>query len=502
MRLRQLLDPGVVVEGRDNANPEIRALTADSRNVDDGALFAALAGSRTDGRRYVDEAIGKGAAAILADPSMQGRDLGTPLIIDPEPRRRLALIASRFFGQQPAHIVAVTGTNGKTSIATFVRQLWQAIGLEAASLGTLGLEAPGITGKAGLTTPDPIALHRLLSELAEAGIQHLALEASSHGLDQRRLDGVTLKAAAFTNLSRDHLDYHGSFEAYFAAKARLFDELLPAGGKAVLNADIPEFGELSSICRKRGLEVIAYGQGGDDIKLLERRAHADGQDLSILVRGQARHVKSRLVGGFQAENLLAALGLGLATTDDDDHDQLVAALGSLEGAPGRLQPVDGSPRGLSVFVDYAHTPDALARVLDALRPHTEGALMVVFGCGGDRDPGKRPVMGRIAAERADKAFVTDDNPRSEDPGLIRRAILEACPGAIEVGDRREAIHLAVRKLGVGDILVVAGKGHETGQIVGDKVLPFDDVAVVKAALAELAGSDVNDLAPLAARNEA
>ncbi|MGI9493936.1 MAG: UDP-N-acetylmuramoyl-L-alanyl-D-glutamate--2,6-diaminopimelate ligase [Geminicoccaceae bacterium] len=482
MRLRQLLDPGVVVEGRDNADPQIRALTADSRNVDTGTLFAALAGARTDGRRYIHEALKKGAAAILADPTMQGRDLGIPLILDPEPRRRLALIASRFFQQQPTHTVAVTGTNGKTSVVSFVRQLWQAIGLKAASLGTLGLEASGLSGKAGLTTPDPVGLHRLLSELAETGTQHLALEASSHGLDQHRLDGVMLKAAAFTNLSRDHLDYHGSFEAYFAAKARLFEEILPDGGKAVLNADIPEFGQLSSICRKRGLEVIAYGREGDDIKLLERRAHADGQDLAILVRGETHLVKSPLVGGFQVSNLLATLGLVLATTDEYKTDQLVAALGNLEGVRGRLQSVDGSPRGLSVFVDYAHTPDALAHVLDALRPHTEGALMVVFGCGGDRDPGKRPAMGRIAAERADKVFVTDDNPRSEDAALIRRAVLEACPDGVEVGDRREAIHLAVRKLGVGDILVVAGKGHETGQIVGDKVLPFDDVAVVKAAL--------------------
>ncbi len=488
MRLRQLLDPGVVVEDRGDTNPQIRALTADSRHVESGVLFAALAGTKTDGRQYIEEAIGKGAAAILTDPSIQGRDLGVPLIVDRQPRRRLALMASRFFGRQPDHAVAVTGTNGKTSVAHFTRQLWQELGFRAASLGTLGLEAPGFTGDAGLTTPDPIALHKLLSDLAKANIQHLALEASSHGLDQRRLDGVVLEAAAFTNLSRDHFDYHGSHEAYLAAKARLFEEVLPSGGKAILNADIPEFGPLSSICGKRGLDVIDYGQNALCVKLLERVPRPDGQDLSIAVQGQIYHVKSQLVGGFQADNLMAALALAMATAGQDRQDLLIAALGSLEGVRGRLQRVDGSPEGVSVFVDYAHTPDALAHVLDALRPHAEGSLMVVFGCGGDRDPGKRSEMGRIAAERADVVLVTDDNPRSEDPAFIRQAILDACPGAIEVGDRSDAIHLAVRKLGVGDVLVVAGKGHEAGQVVGDEILPFDDVAVVRAALNELTGA--------------
>lgn len=492
MRLRQLLDRGVVVEGSADNNPDIRALTADSRKVESGTLFAAFAGSKTDGRRYIDDALSKGAVAILADPSMRGRELGVPLIADPLPRRRFALMASRFFGQQPAHAVAVTGTNGKTSIANFTRQLWQALGLKAASLGTLGLDAPGFAGKAGLTTPDPALLHQLLAELAEAGVQHLALEASSHGLDQHRLDGVVLKAAAFTNLSRDHFDYHGSADAYFAAKARLFEELLPDDGKAVLNADIPEIDRLRAICRDRGLETITYGRAGDQIKLLERHPRPGGQDLTIAVRGKSFQVTTSLMGGFQADNLMAALGLAWATTGDGDLEQLMAALGRIEGALGRLQPVDGSPGGVSVFVDYAHTPDALAHVLDALRPHIAGSLMVVFGCGGDRDTGKRAVMGKIAAEHADKVFITDDNPRSEDPASIRRAILDACPGAVEVGDRARAIHLAVRKLGVGDILVVAGKGHETGQIVGQSVLPFDDVAVVKAALAELTGSASKD----------
>jgi len=496
MRLRQLLDPGIAVPGDPKSDPEIRSLTADSRKVDSGALFAAFVGTQSDGRGYIDDAVAKGAVAVLADSSMKDLTLPVPLIVDPEPRRLFAKMASRFFDAQPANIVAVTGTNGKTSIATFTRQLWQALGLKAASLGTLGLEAPGFAGEAGLTTPDPVALHQLLAELTEAGVRHLALEASSHGLDQHRLDGVVLKAAAFTNLSRDHFDYHGSVDAYFAAKARLFEELLPKNGTAVLNADIPEIDKLKAICLARGLKVVTYGRKANDIKLLQRHAHSDGQELEIAVKGRNFHIKTPLMGAFQAENLLAALALAWAGLGDGMLDRLVAALGQVKGAPGRLQLVDGSQEGVSVFVDYAHTPDALSHVLRALRPHTKGELMVVFGCGGDRDKGKRPAMGKIAGDHADKVFITDDNPRSEDPSSIRQAILEACPSGINLGDREKAIHLAVSKLGVGDILVVAGKGHETGQIVGDRVLPFDDVAVVKAALVDRTGPGSKDPAPL------
>ncbi|MGI9508503.1 MAG: UDP-N-acetylmuramoyl-L-alanyl-D-glutamate--2,6-diaminopimelate ligase [Geminicoccaceae bacterium] len=501
MRLRHLLDPGLATNGSDvdcgsKADPEILALTADSREVRPGTLFAALVGNKVDGRLFIDEAIKRGAAAILTDFSQEGRDIGVPLILDAQPRRRLALLAARFFQRQPRHVAAVTGTNGKTSVASFVRQLWQAFGNPAASLGTLGLAAPGFEGKAGLTTPDPVRLHQLLAELNAAGIDHLALEASSHGLDQHRLDGVQLEAAAFTNLSRDHFDYHGSVEAYFQAKSRLFNALLPKGGTAVLNADIPEFSDLLAICRKRGHEVMTFGTAGDDIKLLDRKPRPDGQDLTLIVRENRFEVRTPLVGGFQAENLMAALGLVLATSEAS-LASVMAALGSLDGAPGRLQRINeddaGRDQGFSVFIDYAHTPDALAHVLDALRPHTDGKLMVVFGCGGDRDSGKRPAMGKIAAERADKVFITDDNPRSEDPASIRRAILAASPGAIEVDDRADAIHLAVRKLDVGDVLVVAGKGHETGQIVGADVLPFDDAAMVRAALAERAGVGAGDV---------
>lgn len=494
MRLRQLLDPGVAVQGHPDHDPTISALTADSRKVGEGTLFAGFAGSATDGRLYIEDAIAKGAVAILTDPSMHEKSLAVPLVLDPEPRRLFARMAGRFHGTQPEKIVAVTGTNGKTSIATFTRQLWRALGRKAASLGTLGLEAPGFAGTAGLTTPDPVSLHALLADLAKAGIQHLALEASSHGLDQHRLDGVDLKAAAFTNLSRDHFDYHGSVEAYFEAKARLFRELLPAGATAVLNADIPEIDRLKAICRERELQVVTYGRAADDVRLIERHARGDGQDLTIAVQGRSFQVKTSLMGDFQADNLLAALALASAGAPEAPIEDLVAALEEVRGAPGRLQRIDGSDPGLSVFIDYAHTPDALAHVLQALRPHTAGRLMVVFGCGGDRDRGKRPAMGRIAADHADNVFITDDNPRSEDPASIRRAILDACPGAADIGDRKEAIHLAVSKLGVGDVLVVAGKGHETGQIVGSSVIPFDDAAVVKAALAEVSGPGPMDRA--------
>jgi UDP-N-acetylmuramoyl-L-alanyl-D-glutamate--2,6-diaminopimelate ligase len=485
MRLRVLLGPGVTVTGGGGDVAEIAGLSADSRSVQPGWLFAALPGTRTDGRRFVAEAIARGAAAILAPLDLAEAELGLPLILDPDPRRRLALIAARFYNRQPRRIVAVTGTSGKTSIAYFAMQLWTALGDPAASLGTLGLIAPGGRAAPGLTTPDPIRLHALLAELATSGVEHLALEASSHGLDQRRLDGVNLVAAAFTNLSRDHFDYHGSFEPYLAAKRRLFSELLPPGGTAVLNADQPEFEPLAVLCRTRGIDVLDYGEAAARLRLIEHLPQIDGHIISFAVDGRQHTIQSPLVGAFQAGNLLAALGLVLAT--GADPDAAAGLLGRLEGAPGRMQRVGRHPSGAPVFVDYAHKPDALAKVLDALRPHTEQRLVVVFGCGGDRDPGKRPEMGEIAAARADRVYVTDDNPRGEDPALIRRAIVAACPGAIEIGDRRAAIRSAIAGLEAGDVLVVAGKGHETGQIVGGRVLPFDDAVEVRAALAELSG---------------
>ena len=495
MRLRRLLDPGVVVESHDNANPEIEALTADSRDVSSGTLFAALVGTQTDGRHFIDDAVRKGAVAILTDPSMSGRDLDVPLILDPEPRRRLALMASVFFGAQSKHVVAVTGTSGKTSVASMVRQIWSRLGHASAALGTLGLQSPVLNIEGGLTTPDPVHLHKLLADLAGQGVDHLAMEASSHGLDQRRLDGIAFEAAAFTNLSRDHLDYHASLTEYLAAKARLFSELLPDRGVAVLNADAAEFDHLNEICKARNLDVIDYGRGAERLRLDRQDVHPDGQRLRVSWENAAHDLNIKLIGNFQASNLLASVGLLIASGDENIEAVLSAAEG-VEGVPGRLQLVGQHPSGARVFVDYAHKPDALENVLKTLRPYAAGRLVVVFGCGGDRDVGKRPMMGKIAARCADQVFITDDNPRSEDPALIRRAILDSCPGAVEVGDRADAIHQAVRKLDVGDVLVVAGKGHETGQIVGDSVLPFDDVVVTKAALAGLMGPDRREPAPL------
>jgi UDP-N-acetylmuramoyl-L-alanyl-D-glutamate--2,6-diaminopimelate ligase len=486
MRLRALLGHGVIVQGRAWQDVEITGLATDSREVASGVLFAALPGSRLDGSTFIAEALARGAAAVLADASYEGGDLGLPLVLDPQPRRRLALIAARFYQRQPRCVVAVTGTNGKTSVVGFTRQLWTALGRPAASLGTLGLEGPAGLGGAGLTTPDPIALHRLLAELADAGVDYLALEASSHGLDQHRLDGVRIQAAAFTNLSRDHFDYHGDLDHYLAAKQRLFGELLAAEGTAVLNADQPQFGQLAEACRARGIAVLDYGRKARRLRLVEQAALAHGQVLSVALDGRSERIETGLVGGFQAANLLAALGLVLTT--GADPGAALASLSGLRGARGRLQQVGTHPSGAPVFVDYAHAPDALEQVLRALRPHTAGRLVVVFGCGGDRDRGKRPIMGQIAAELADRAFVTDDNPRGEDPAAIRRAVLEACPDGIEIGDRRSAIRTALAGLEAGDLLVIAGKGHETGQIVGDRVLPFDDAKEARAALAGLAAT--------------
>ena len=485
MRLSRLLAPGLTVAA-DGQQVEITGLTADSREVRPGMLFAALPGSRADGRDFIDDAVARGAAAVLGDPSLAGRAPGVPLILDQNPRRRLALMAAGWFERQPGCVVAVTGTNGKTSVAGFTRQIWTALGLQAGSLGTLGLEAPGVRRPGNLTTPDPVQLHALLAEVAAAGIDHLALEASSHGLDQHRLDGVRLVAAAFTNLSRDHFDYHGSFAEYLAAKRRLFSELLPPEGTAVLNADQPEYASLAEVCRGRGIGVLDYGRRGERLRLRAQAPDAEGQESQFTLDDHSYRVRLGLVGAFQAANVLAALGLVVAC--GADREAAVGTLPGLRGVRGRLERIPGHPAGAQVFVDYAHTPDALEQALAALRPHAAGRLAVLFGCGGDRDPGKRAEMGRIAAARADRVIVTDDNPRSEQPAAIRRAILAGCPGAAEVGDRREAIRMAVAELRAGDVLLVAGKGHESGQIVGDRVLPFDDATEVRAALAELGGA--------------
>jgi len=464
---------------------DIRGLSSDSRTVEGGYLFAALAGTRAKGSDFVSQAIARGAVAVLADTDAEIAGAGVYVVTDPNPRRRLALMASRFFGAQPDTVVAVTGTNGKSSVVDFVRQIWAATGLRSASLGTLGVRASGMAAVPTLTTPDPIEIHARLAELKRAGIEYLALEASSHGLVQHRLDGVALKAAAFTNLTRDHLDYHESYDDYFLAKLRLFGELLPPGAVAVLNAETHVYEELVDICWGRGLNTLTVGAGGE-LRVISRTRTSRGQELVVGFGDRRFEVSLPLIGDFQASNALVAAGLVIAT--GGDAAAVIPALAALEPVPGRLQLAGRTGNGASVYVDYAHTPDALVTLLETLRPYTEGRLHVVFGCGGDRDKGKRPLMGEAAAALADAVIVTDDNPRGEDPAMIRREVLEGCPGAREIADRHAAIAEAIRALGPGDVLAIAGKGHEQGQIIGDTVLPFDDVAVAREALAGQGGA--------------
>jgi UDP-N-acetylmuramoyl-L-alanyl-D-glutamate--2,6-diaminopimelate ligase len=390
-------------------------------------------------------------------------------------------LAARFFGRQPDTVAAVTGTNGKTSVAVFTRQLWKLLGHQAASMGTLGIEAPTYVRAGSLTTPDPVSLHQDIAELADAGVTHLAMEASSHGLDQFRLDGIRIASAAFTNLTRDHLDYHGTMDAYLAAKRRLFAEVMVPGGAAVLNADTEQAVGLAEICRTQGHRIITYGRRGEDLRLTGSTPLPAGQRLSARISGRARRVTLKLVGGFQAMNALAALGLVVGS--GAEPQAVFELLARLEAVPGRLQLAGKRFNEAQVYVDYAHTPDALETVLTAIRPHAKSKLVVLFGCGGDRDAGKRPMMGAIATRLADRVIVTDDNPRSEDPAEIRRQILAAAPGATEIGSRADAIAQAVAGLEPAEVLVIAGKGHERGQIVGTTVHPFDDVTVARAAIA-------------------
>jgi UDP-N-acetylmuramoyl-L-alanyl-D-glutamate--2,6-diaminopimelate ligase len=468
---------------RNAGSLDIAGITADSRRVAPGYLFAALPGSRVDGRTFIADAVSRGAVAVLA-PEGTKWPPGVPprlLLEDREPRQRLAQLAAGLAGSQPRMMVAVTGTNGKTSSVEFLRQLWVAAGRRAASLGTLGLIADGFDPGPGLTTPDPVSLAQTLARLAQAGVQHAAMEASSHGLDQFRLDGVRLAAGAFTNLTRDHLDYHGSEDAYRAAKLRLFAELLPAGAPAVASSEMDPatLVALADIAKRRRLDFRTVGETGSAIRLLAVEPRPDGQLMRIDAAGVRREVMLNLPGRFQADNALVAAALAAALGERDVLDRLP----SLRGVRGRLELAARLPNGAAVYVDYAHTPDALARLLTALRPHTAGRLHVVFGAGGDRDRGKRPLMGAVASRLADVAIVTDDNPRSEDPAAIRTAVLAACPGGHEVGDRARAIAEALNDLGAGDVLAVAGKGHEQGQTIGEAVIPFDDVDVVRRLVA-------------------
>ena len=484
MLLTELLsggESGTVASGSDR---EIAGLTADSRDVEPGFLFAALNGTRARGADYVGEAIDRGAVAILGEADLTlAEGSAAALINDSNPRRRLAQLAARFYPGQPANVVAVTGTNGKTSVAFFVRQIWQELGYRSATIGTLGAQWRGHVQMLPTTTPEPVSLHRLLDQLADDEVDCVAIEASSHGLDQHRLDGVQIGHAGFTNLSHDHLDYHDSAEDYFAAKLRLFSELLVDGGTAVLNADVPEFESLSEACRLRGHRILSYGEAGREIRIDRHDLAEDAQRMEILVGDRRYDVALPLVGDFQALNALCALGLVISGGGNEAES--VAALTKLSVVPGRLEKVAIHPSGARIFVDYAHTPDALARALCALRPVTTGKLVVVFGAGGDRDQAKRGPMGEAAAQHADQSIVTDDNPRGEDPGVIRQAILASCRDATEVGDRAEAIATALAQLASGDVLLVAGKGHERGQMVGGETIPFDDGEVIRSAVADL-----------------
>ena len=470
------------VTGRDG-DIEISGITADSRKVAPGFLFAALKGTKTDGAGYVADAIARGAAAVIA-PRGAGAGDAVPVLEVDDPRRALALTAATFYGAQPEVMVAVTGTSGKTSVASFVRQIWERTGLAAASIGTTGVVAPGRDEYGSLTTPDPVALHELLSELARDGVTHASMEASSHGLDQRRLDGVRLAAGGFTNLGRDHMDYHPTVEEYHAAKMRLFTERLPKGSPAIIFADDPWSQRTIEIALGAGLEVLTVGRNGNFLQLKRVEHERHRQRAEIAAGGVIYEIDLPLAGDFQVSNALVAAGLAIAT--GTDTEKALRALEGLKGASGRLELVGTTAHGAPVYVDYAHKPDALENVLTAVRPFTTGRVIVVFGCGGDRDRGKRPIMGEIATRLADTTIVTDDNPRSEDPASIRAAIMAAAPGAIEVGDRRAAIRQAVSMLQAGDTLIVAGKGHEEGQTVGDVTWPFSDHQEVRSALEEQA----------------
>jgi UDP-N-acetylmuramoyl-L-alanyl-D-glutamate--2,6-diaminopimelate ligase len=467
--------------GEEAASLDITGITADSRAVRPGMVFAALPGARSDGRAFIADAVARGAAAILAP---EGTAWPTdaplrPLVTSPDPRRALALMAAAFYGVQPECVVAITGTNGKTSSVDFLRQIWRDAGRKAASLGTLGLIAEGLPPGPSLTTPDPVALHENLARLARDGMGSVAMEASSHGIDQRRLDGVRLAAAGFTNLTRDHLDYHGTMADYRAAKLRLFDTILPEAAPAIAMADMEAetLAALRDIAAQRRLDLRLVGVGGDALALETARPLPEGQEITFRMAGARHEVLLPLPGRFQADNALLALMLAITTGVTEQG--AMAALARLQGVRGRMERAAILPNGAAIYVDYAHTPDALTRLLAALRPHVAGRLHVLFGAGGDRDPGKRPLMGRAAAEAADRVWITDDNPRSEDPAMIRAAVMAGCPEAEDAGAREEAIAKAMGALGHGDVLAVAGKGHESGQEIAGFIHAFDDVAVVR-----------------------
>lgn len=469
----------------------VTGLSVDSRLTKPGHLFAALPGSQMHGAEFIKYALRMGAAAVLTDP--QGAALAqaeltaanTPVVVVNDPRLALSKCAALWFGAQPEIMAAVTGTNGKTSVASFLRQIWERLDLRAVNFGTNGVEG-AVAAPLAHTTPEPITLHKLLGDLAEADVTHAAMEASSHGLAQRRLDGVVLTAAGFTNFTQDHLDYHQSFAEYFDAKAGLFARVLPTGGTAVINLDDVKAADLINIAKDRGQTVLTVGRDpAADLCILGQRFDTTGQDLRFSFAGQVHMIRLDLIGGFQADNILLAAGLAIAC--GAEPALVFECLTQVQGVRGRMQLAATRRNGASVFVDYAHTPDAMKTALQALRPHVMGRLVVVFGAGGDRDRSKRPLMGAAAQKYADVVFVTDDNPRSEDASLIRTEVLAGCPQVSEIGDRARAILAGVDALGPGDTLLIAGKGHETGQIIGDDILPFDDVEAASVSVAALDG---------------
>jgi UDP-N-acetylmuramoyl-L-alanyl-D-glutamate--2,6-diaminopimelate ligase len=481
MKLKDLA--GILpVEGTAAFETEVTGISSDSRHVEPGVVFFALAGTKADGAVYAADAARRGAAAIVASSAIAG--LSVPVFSIEDPRLALALSAARFYGKQPQTMVAVTGTSGKTSVAAFTRQIWEQAGFAAASIGTTGVVAPGRDDYGSLTTPDPVALHKLLRDLADEGVTHASMEASSHGLDQRRLDGVKLAAGGFTNLGRDHMDYHPTVEDYHRAKLRLFDTLLPKGAPAVIFADDPWSEPTIKAARAAGLDVRTVGRQGDFLRLKRVEHERHRQRAEVEIDGAIHEIDLPLAGDFQISNALVSAALAIST--GTPAAKALTALEKLKGAPGRLDLVGTTSDGAPVYVDYAHKPDALENVLASVRPFTTGRVIVVFGCGGDRDRGKRPIMGEIATRLADVTIVTDDNPRSEVPQTIRADILAAAPGAVEIGDRRKAIHEAVAMLHAGDTLIVAGKGHEEGQTIGAETLHFSDHEEVRSALRERA----------------
>lgn len=484
MRLSQLFALNGLSQSL-SADPDILAVTADSRQAGAGTLFFALLGAKQDGRAFIPLAVSQGAAAVIVEHGAAEPGCSVPVIVRSDAKHLLACMASTLAGPQPSCIAAITGTNGKSSTADFLRQLWALQGKQAASLGTLGLISDtDVPAPPSLTTPDPVSLSQTLAALAHNGVQHVAIEASSHGLEQHRLDGIRLTAAGFSNLTRDHLDYHLTLEAYRTAKLRLFEEVLPTGGIAAINADMDSetFIALQEIVARRGLILRSVGRNGTTLRLIEARPTPSGQILRLALHGEELpEISLSLPGRFQADNVM--LAAAMCWNDDAEARQVVELLPRLTGVHGRCERAVALPNGAAAYVDYAHTPDALNCVLSSLRPHTTGRLIVVFGAGGDRDRGKRPLMGDVAARMADLVIVTDDNPRTEDPASIRAEILTACPDALEIADRRSAIAAGLEALKPSDILIVAGKGHEQGQIVGKETLPFDDRLVIR----ELAG---------------